>query len=211
MLDTAVGHRQGLGKRGRLERNTLGDTMQMVGGNEIILAKRAVVDGVDGTHVEHVSAVSIIAHKTSVALTAADGVVAHDKVTPMEVRNTRADRLHDARPLVTQTHGIGHLPIFGKAAFARKQILVGAANAAIGHLDKHGAGGDLGNRHSHNATLRASLTQKHFHLFGHVTSLLSYSRRESNSYGFEWQISAHATEKMLAISYIASPFFFAFA
>ncbi|MBQ7398411.1 MAG: hypothetical protein IJW09_06300 [Clostridia bacterium] len=38
-----------------------------------------------------------------------------------------------------------------------------------------------------------------------------YSRRESNSYGFEWQISAHATEKMLAISYIASPFFFAFA
>ena len=40
---------------------------------------------------------------------------------------------------------------------------------------------------------------------------LGYSRRESNSHGFERQISAPAADKMLAISYIASHFFFASA
>jgi hypothetical protein len=39
----------------------------------------------------------------------------------------------------------------------------------------------------------------------------SYSRRESNSHGFERQISAPAADKMLAISYIASHFLFASA
>jgi hypothetical protein len=38
-----------------------------------------------------------------------------------------------------------------------------------------------------------------------------YSRREPNSHGFERQISAPATEKILAISYIASHFLFASA
>jgi hypothetical protein len=40
---------------------------------------------------------------------------------------------------------------------------------------------------------------------------LCYSRREPNSHGFERQISAPATEKILAISYIASHFLFASA
>ena len=39
----------------------------------------------------------------------------------------------------------------------------------------------------------------------------SHSRRESNSYGFERQISASAADKFLAISYIASKFLFASA
>ena len=39
----------------------------------------------------------------------------------------------------------------------------------------------------------------------------TYSRREPNSHGFERQISAPATEKILAISYIASHFLFASA
>ncbi|MBQ5362014.1 MAG: hypothetical protein IIU63_01580, partial [Clostridia bacterium] len=44
-----------------------------------------------------------------------------------------------------------------------------------------------------------------------VPAIEQYSRRESNSHGFERQISAPATEKMLAISYIASHFLFASA
>ena len=43
------------------------------------------------------------------------------------------------------------------------------------------------------------------------SGLYSYSRRESNSHGFEQQISAPAADKMLAISYIASHFLFASA
>ena len=48
-------------------------------------------------------------------------------------------------------------------------------------------------------------------VFVHFYFLFGYSRREPNSLGFELQISAPATEKFLAISYIASHFFFASA
>ena len=39
----------------------------------------------------------------------------------------------------------------------------------------------------------------------------NYSRREPNSYGFVWQISTSAADKMLAISYITAHFLFASA
>ena len=41
--------------------------------------------------------------------------------------------------------------------------------------------------------------------------LFGYSRREPNTHGFAWQILASAAEKTLAISHIASHFFFASA
>ncbi len=48
-----------------------------------------------------------------------------------------------------------------------------------------------------------------FYLF--CTIIFAYSRKEFNSHGFVWQISAPATDKILATFYVASYFLFAFA
>ena len=52
-----------------------------------------------------------------------------------------------------------------------------------------------------------SMHRKRYDMIAHLT----YSRREPNSYGFVWQISASAADKMLSISYITAHFLFASA
>ena len=47
--------------------------------------------------------------------------------------------------------------------------------------------------------------------FEYGSIFFCYSRRESNAYGFVWQIFSSAADKMLAISYITAHFLFASA